>query len=264
MILDVTEPTSLHSVLPSGSRPRQTAPLVAAVLLHGLILGFALWHGPALWQARPFSGDPLSRLAARGGGGGGGGANEIVFILPPASAAAPASVPTEAPVAPVPIETPVSTPVTTPPQAVVATVDTATPSAATDSSQAGPGDGPGAAGGTGGGTGGGNGPGTGPGSGPGTGSGEGGDITPPVWISGPMHWGSPPKELRGRSLNATFWIGPDGKVERVAFDPAIEDRKYREYLEDLVLKSYRFKPARDRNGAAVPSVYPMTLSLRTK
>ncbi len=257
MILDVTEPT-VHGVLPSGSRPRASGPLLLALGLHGVLITFVLWHGPRLLTRQNFSGDPLL-MGARAGGGGGGGGEQVVFILPPAPPAAPAPA-VETPVAPVPVETPVAPPVETEVQpAAIAQVDS---SASTGTATGAPS--PGTGGGTGGGQGTGTGPGTGPGTGAGTGAGDGGNVTPPSLIAFPIHPASPPKDLKGKTVTLTMFLTRDGRVEEVDFEPAIKDGKYRDYLRQIILKSYRFRPARDRAGTAIPATYVMSIDLPTK
>lgn len=128
----------------------------------------------------------------------------------------------------------------------------------------GPGTGPGSGGGSGGGAGGGVGTGTGAGSGPGSGGGGGGGSgREPQWTYGTFFFEKPPKDLRGQTLRVTFHVRADGRVARVETEPKIEDgdfaRKFAERAE-----TYRFKPARNAEGAAVPGVVTMTFTLPSK
>ena len=61
----------------------------------------------------------------------------------------------------------------------------------------------------------------------------------------------------------TFWVGIDGKVERVEVVPPIEDDKYRDYFSEVML-TFRFHPARSRAGEAVPGTMSMGILLPSK
>jgi len=247
--------------LPDDPRRKREsrAALAVALLLHVVVIGLVLWRGPGLWTSTPAPGVP-TLIQAGGGGGGGGGGNQptLVYILPPAS---------KAPV-PVPV-TPLAPPPPVPPPPVpqeraenpspVPSADTVVASAGTG----GPGDGPGAGGGTGGGTGGGQGPGTGAGAGPGTGGGEGGTIRPPEWRGGALPFGQTPKALRGTTVTVTFWVRADGQVDRVAMEPPIDDAKYRDYLNEVMM-TFRFRPARAPSGEAVAGTKSMDILLPSK
>lgn len=105
--------------------------------------------------------------------------------------------------------------------------------------------------GTGGGKGSGHGTGEGAGTQPGTPP-EEEPIDPPVWIAGAMPLDKPPDELRGTTLNVTFHVKADGKVERAETDPPIRDGGYESKFRD-VLRTFRFKPARKKvSRTAVP------------
>jgi TonB family protein len=65
--------------------------------------------------------------------------------------------------------------------------------------------------------------------------------------------------MRGRSVTVTFWIGTDGRVERVSLDPPIDDRGFqRKFIE--VMRNYRFRPARGPDGAVAPGVTTVTVT----
>src|SRR6185436_18846979 len=115
--------------------------------------------------------------------------------------------------------------------------------------------------GSGGGSGGGAGPGTGPGSGPGSGPGASGPGSggadsgraggrPPE----PRQLILPPfdylRSMKGRTIQATFFVLADGRVDNVVFAEEIPDRGYAKKLEQ-VLRAYRFRPARSADGAPI-------------
>jgi protein TonB len=128
----------------------------------------------------------------------------------------------------------------------------------------GPGTGPGTGGGAGGGTGAGLGPGDGSGAGPGTGGGsEGGGFRPPELRDLAFPFDNPPKELRGASLNVTFWVRVDGRVERYQVDPQINDRDYARKFDE-VIRAFRFIPARGPDGARVAGTTTVTFTLPGK
>lgn len=244
---------------PGGRRAARSA-LVVAVLLHVVIIALVLWRSAELWAPTPAVG---TLTVARGGGGGGGGGGTrptLVYILPPAAKApVPVPVPPVTPpplvVPPAPVPPPrVENPSTVmPPDSVVATAGVG-----------GPGEGPGAGGGTGGGTGGGQGTGTGTGAGPGAGGGEGGITRPPVWSAGALPFGETPKALRGRYIDVTFWVAVDGRVERIGIEPPIDDAKYRDYFSEVMMRTWRFRPARAATGEAVPGTVTIGFNLPSK
>jgi len=88
-------------------------------------------------------------------------------------------------------------------------------------------------------------------------------VTPPVWSAGALPFGQTPKSLRGRHVDVTFWVRPDGRVERIAVEPPIGDAGYLGYFRDVML-TFRFRPARDPSGAAVPGTVTMGFELPTK
>ncbi len=243
-----------------GRRRESRAALLLAVLLHAAVIGLVLWRGPELFAPTPAIGVPSIAKGGGGGGGGGGGKQPtLVYILPPA---------TKSPV-PVPVPPVVPPPPVTPPPVPEERADHPSAAPVTDSvvasaGAAGAGEGPGAGGGAGGGTGGGQGPGTGMGTGPGTGGGEGGAIRPPVWSAGALPFGETPKALRGRYVDVTFWVAVDGRVERIGIEPPIEDGKYREYFSEVMMRTWRFRPARAPSGEAVPGTVTIGFNLPSK
>jgi hypothetical protein len=65
--------------------------------------------------------------------------------------------------------------------------------------------------------------------------------------------------MRGARITVTFWVAVDGRVQRVEFEPAVPDRGYGRRLEEVLL-DYRFRPARDEQGRAVPGTTKVTLT----
>ena len=232
--------------------------VVAALLLHALVIGLVLWRGPEFWQLTPSSGTPAPARGGGGGGGGGGTRPNVVYILPPAAKA-----PVPAPIPPLKPPPPVPPPPVPPARTEVASVVAPSDSVVASTGAIGPGEGPGTGGGAGGGTGGGQGTGTGTGTGPGAGGGEGGSFLPPEWKGGPLPFGQTPKALRGKTVTVTFWVRADGQVERVEMQPPIEDAKFRDYLDEVVM-AFRFKPARTPTGEAVPGTIKMDFTLPSK
>ncbi len=122
--------------------------------------------------------------------------------------------------------------------------------------------------GTGGGTGGGAGTGAGPGSGPGSGAGTGvvaandsarGRARPPEstrLILPPFDY---PGTMRGQTIDVNFFVLADGRVERVVFIPEVGDRGYAKKLEEA-MRAYRFRPARNAAGQAIPGIAIVRLS----
>ena len=241
-----------------GRRREARSALAVAVLLHLLVIGAVLRRGAELWQPTPAVGLPTTARGGGGGGGGGGTQRTLVYILPPA-----AKSPVPVPVSPVTPPPPVPPAPVPPPRAANPTTATAD-SAVVTAGVGGPGEGPGVGGGTGGGTGGGQGTGTGTGAGVGTGGGEGGITRPPVWSAGALPFGETPKALRGRYIDVTFWVAIDGRVERIGIEPPIEDAKYRDYFSEVMMRTWRFRPARAASGEAVPGTVTIGFNLPSK
>jgi protein TonB len=174
----------------------------------------------------------------------------------------PAPVPTPVP-PPQAVEATVPPP-TLPPPALPQQADTLPVPAADGGTAAGAG--PGVGGGTGGGEGGGVGPGTGTGVGEGGGpgaGGEGGTVRPPELRDLAFPFDNPPKELRGASLNVTFWVRVDGRVERYEVRPTITDRDYARKFDE-VIRAFRFTPARAPDGSRVAGTTRVTFTLPGK
>jgi TonB family protein len=74
---------------------------------------------------------------------------------------------------------------------------------------------------------------------------------------------TPPKELRGASLNVTFWVRADGRVERFQVEPQIKDRKYAKQFNEI-MRDFRFTPARAPNGARVAGTVSISFTLPGK
>jgi hypothetical protein len=72
-----------------------------------------------------------------------------------------------------------------------------------------------------------------------------------------------PKELRGASLNVTFWVRDDGRVERYEVVPRIKDRDYAKKFDE-VMRSFRFTPARAPDGQRVAGVTSISFTLPGK
>jgi hypothetical protein len=136
---------------------------------------------------------------------------------------------------------------------------TAPPSATT---AAGAGTGTGTGGGNGSGTGTGTGSGEGPGSGSGKGGGEGGGLggfrAESKMLVVPQIDGVP-KELRGKSAEATFWVSATGVVTDVKIAPPILNKDYAKKM-DLAMRAYTFTPARDAKGNKIADVVTITFS----
>ena len=106
----------------------------------------------------------------------------------------------------------------------------------------------------------GGGTGTGVGTGSGPGSGGGGLARDPE----PRQLLLPPevkdKDQRGTFLNVTFFVRPDGRVQRVDVEPEPKNRKYaREFRERM--EGYLFRPARSAEGSAVAGIFHIKVGL---
>jgi hypothetical protein len=221
-----------------------------SLLAHLALIAALFWTIDRDFATVVERGAPLS--PRRGGGGGGGGGYVALPALP---------APAPRPVTPVVIQQPQPVPVQTVPLTIPETVppprDTTptipAPTAAPADAPGGPGTGPGTGGGTGGGAGSGNGPGNGAGTGPGNGNGgDGGrgrhaeskrQVFPPTE--------GVPKELQGRSVSVTFWIGVDGKLLRFDIYPPIEDKGFAKKFAEI-MREQEFKPAHGPDGQPVP------------
>jgi TonB family protein len=65
--------------------------------------------------------------------------------------------------------------------------------------------------------------------------------------------------MRGRTIAVTFWVGTDGRVQRVVLDPGIDDRGFERRFVD-VMRNYRFRPARSPDGSPIPGTTTVTVS----
>jgi outer membrane biosynthesis protein TonB len=260
-------PVSLpHLSLPSGRRRYLGFGLSLA--FHAALLALIVLQGDRLWKRSLTPGAPALFLFQ--GGGGGGGGNRMAYITlpspperqprPPAPPPPPkVDPPTEIPppVEEAEVVPPTPAPVDTTPAMAAADSDAQPPAAGT-----GPGDGSTSGGGTGGGHGPGAGPGSGEGSGPGIGGG-GGVVRPPELRDLAFPFETPPKELRGASLDVTFWVRVDGRVDRYEVRPAINDRDYARKFDE-VIRAFRFTPARAPDGTRVAGTTRVTFTLPGK
>jgi protein TonB len=239
-----------------------------SLAFHAALLALVVLQGDRLWKRNLPPGTPALFLYQ--GGGGGGGGNRMAYITlpspperqprppappPPPKVEPPAEI--SPPVEEAEVVPPTPAPVDTTP--AIAAVDSGAQSRAMGSD---PGDGSGAGGGTGGGEGPGGGPGSGEGSGPGVGGG-GGVVRPPELRDLAFPFETPPKELRGASLDVVFWVRVDGRVERYEVQPAINDRDYARKFDE-VIRAFRFTPARAPDGTRVAGTTRVTFTLPGK
>lgn len=241
-------------------RRRSAGSVLLSLVLHALLVAFIIspW---AYFHPNVPAGLIAGFLGGGGGGSGGSGSKSVAYIsvAPPPAPTPPAPVP-----APVHVETPPPTQDAPPVPVPAAPVDTA-PSAPV--AQAGPGqgqaDGPGKGPGSGGGQGGGAGGGIGTAEGPGAGGG-GGAGRPAIAKQLVFPYNDKvPKALRGREITVTLWISATGQVLRVTETPPLEASDFRRRFE-AAMAAYTFEPARDSLGVAVPSTYPMVITLGTR
>lgn len=121
----------------------------------------------------------------------------------------------------------------------------------------------GAGSGSGAGSGAGVGSGAGSAAGSGLGAGEHDRIIPPEMRAFSLPYERPPKELRGRDVEVTFWVSAAGRVERVRVRPEISDGGYRKkFLE--VVNAIKFRPAHAPSGAPVAATFMGTFTLPTQ
>ena len=93
--------------------------------------------------------------------------------------------------------------------------------------------------------------------------GEGGKLRPPEPRDMAFPFDKPPKELRGVSLNVTFWVRVDGAVERYVVEPEIKDRDYAKKFDE-VMRAFRFTPARAPDGTRVAGTTRISFTLPGK
>ncbi len=229
--------------------------LVLTLALHGVVI-WLLVSGIARRWDRTLAAGPIIHSTRPGGGGG--REHGVAYIsLPAAPKPAPAPVPQRRPpVVPRPAP-PVVTPRALPPPVPVETVSAPAP-VATGPADTAPGPGAeGAGSGRGGGTGGGTGAGTGPGAGAGAG-GEGGLGSAPEPRQLVLPPADYPKDMRGHQVEVTFYVAPDGRVERIDVVPGIRDGGFaRKFAE--AMRNYRFRPARSAAGTPVPGTTTVTV-----
>jgi hypothetical protein len=79
-----------------------------------------------------------------------------------------------------------------------------------------------------------------------------------------LPFGETPKALRGRYIDVTFWVAIDGRVERIGIEPPIDDAKYRDYFSEVMMRTWRFRPARAASGEAVPGTVTIGFNLPSK
>ena len=91
----------------------------------------------------------------------------------------------------------------------------------------------------------------------------GGTTRPPELRDLAFPFDEPPKQLRGASLNVTFWVRVDGRVERYEVNPEISDRDYARKFDE-VIRSFRFTPARAPDGTRVAGTTTVTFTLPGK
>ncbi len=255
--------------MPSPTRPppalclprsrRRAWALPVSLALHGLVIALVASSVRRDWARTPIAGPIAITLPAMGGRGGGG--SREAYITPP-SEPAPPRVRERVPEPPV-VEPPVVVP---PPEPVpVEPPDTkpevvAAPAPAPDTVASGGsagGAGAGAGPGTGGGTGSGIGTGSGPGAG--TGAGGGGPGRPPEPRQLVIPPSDFPRELRGRRIEVTFFVAPDGRVQHIEVVPAIAHGGFARKFDET-MRNYRFRPARSPAGAPVPGSTTITVS----
>jgi hypothetical protein len=236
--------------------------LAVSLVLHALLLGLLIAHGERLWSATKTAG----ALGISGGSASGGGGNRVAYITLPSPPAVASIRPPRMtpPVTPPRVEPTKADPVepkpTTPESAETAVVAALNPVQNQSSS----GTGNGAGGGVGDSVGRGQGSGTGEGNGKGPGTGgEGGKLRPPEPRDMAFPFDKPPKELRGVSLNVTFWVRVDGAVERYVVDPEIKDRDYAKKFDE-VMRAFRFTPARAPDGTRVAGTTRISFTLPGK
>lgn len=65
--------------------------------------------------------------------------------------------------------------------------------------------------------------------------------------------------MRGRTIQVTFFVLANGRVDHVVFGEDIPDRGYAKKLED-VMRAYRFRPARSPQGLPIPGHTTVSIS----
>ena len=257
-----TRPPAPLTLRPPAS-PRRYIGLGASLVFHGLLLALLITRGERLWS-RTLAPGARGGAAIASGGSGGGGSRVAYITLPPVPKAEPPQAPKVIKAVPPPAR--VEAPVTVPEQpgvVVPTSQDTVTPSSTPAVAAGNTGEAPGSAQGSGQGTRAGQGSGTaGGGNGVGPG-GEGGRARPPEPRDMAFPFDNPPKELRGISLDVTFWVRIDGKVERYVVEPRIKDRDYAKKFDE-VMRAFRFTPAQAADGTRIPGTTRISFTLPGK
>jgi hypothetical protein len=254
-------PVKLDLNLPQARR--RYLGLSASLLFHALLLVLLIAHGTRLWSRTLAPGDP----AIRGGSsaaGGGSEANRVAYItLPPMPKPVASVAPKVLPAVPPPKLDLLPAPQPEPTKAVAPQpVDTVAKVAVARAPGGDPGPASGQGSGIGDTVGTGRGSGAGGAAGPGRG-GEGGKVRPPEPRDMAFPFDNPPKELRGVSLNVTFWVRVDGRVERYLVEPEIKDREYAKKFDE-VMRAFRFTPAQAADGTRVPGTTRISFTLPGK
>jgi hypothetical protein len=264
----LTREPGLPSNLSFPTSRRRYLGWVVSLGVHAALLAVVVFQGERLWNRTLAPGAP-SLFLVQGGGGGGGG-NRVAYITLPSS-------PRPAPQPPMPVTPPETPPAAVPPPVETTEVPAPVPPQPVDTTPAvamadtvpavpASGTGPGIGGRTGGGAGGGAGPGIGPGTGEGRGPGAGGGggvIRPPELRDLAFPFETPPKELRGASLDVVFWVQVDGRVERYEVQPVITNEDYARKFDE-VIRSFRFTPARAPDGSRIAGTTRVTFTLPGK
>jgi hypothetical protein len=236
---------------------------MASLLVHGALLALLVAKGDQLWN-RAFGPDlGAFRGGAQSGSGGGGPRVSYITLPPVEKPEAPriskptltrppqpvvaAVKPDPEPVKPLPLDTAAHATAETTATQVASDTTAGTGSGTGRGTQVGMGEGSGPAG-------------EGAGSGPG---GGGGRARPPEPRDMAFPFDNPPKELRGISLNVTFWVRVDGKVDRYLVDPEIKDRDYAKKFDE-VMRAFRFDPARAPDGTKIPGTTRISFTLPGK
>ncbi len=243
------------------AQPRRYAGLITSLALHLGLVAVLVSRGDRLFS-RTLTPGASPRPDGASTGGGGGGPRVSYITLPPVTKPEAPAVPKARPVVP-PVRPPVApVPERKQPETVaLEPVDTSAKPPAVATADSAP------ASGVGTGTGGASGPGQGAGGrGPATGvgdGGEGGRGRPPEPRDMAFPFDNPPKELRGISLNVTFWVRTDGVVERYTVEPEIKDRDYAKKFDE-VMRAFRFSPAQAPDGTRIPGTTRISFTLPGK
>lgn len=249
-------PVRVLASLPSPP-PRSAAAILVSVVFHGLLILFLVRFGQAVVEPRGGElSEAFQQLLGGGGGGGGQGGTAIIAVSPP-KVVPPAVVEVPPEVPPLEVVKPDVLP--DKPVEAAAAIEPGPPAAVSA----------GSGGGSGGGVGTGTGPGTGSGVGPGSGGGTGGGVgtgrrgMPPDPRSMMLPPFDHPKSMRGQSVVVVFVISVDGRVTDFTVTPPITDKGFAKKFDE-VMRTYRFRPARDADGNAVVGTFSYTFTFGTQ